>query len=161
LRLGLTRAEAARFLGLTVRTIFNYERDNPDFADAIKQALLDTDSRAYSSVIRAGEQSWRAAAWLISHRSRQGRPVQKPSAEALLKSPRFQEMLREMICEAVVANEIRVDPGVVHRKKRLRKLRAEIETYLRRGQDASHLLNIAHDLTREIAKTLRLTMRTK
>ena len=127
----------------------------------MRQALLHTDARAYGAVVRAGEQSWRAAAWLISHRSRQQRAIQKPSAEALLNSPRFQELLRQLICEALVANDIRVEPGVVHRKKRLRKLRAEIETYRRRGQDASHLLNIAHDLTREIAKTLRLTMRTK
>jgi hypothetical protein len=161
LRLGLTRTEAARFLGVTVRTLFNYERDNPDFAEAIKQALLETDRRAYSSVVRAGDQSWRAAAWLISHRSRQARPAHKPSAEALLNSPRFHELLREAICEAVVANEISLDSGIVHRKKRLRTLRQEIEDRQRRGEDASFLLNVAHDLTREIAKSLRLTMRSR
>jgi hypothetical protein len=157
----LTRTEAARFLGVTVRTLFNYERDNPDFGEAIKQALLKTDRKAYNSVVSAGDKSWRAAAWLISHRSRQARPSRKPSAESLLKSSRFHELLREVICEAVVANEISLDSGVVHRKKRLRTLRQEIEERQRRGEDASYLLNVAHDLTREIAKSLRLTMRSR
>ena len=110
------------------------------------------------SVARAGDKSWRAAAWLIDHKSRQERRPNKPSAESLLKSPRLKELLRELICEAVIANEISVDPGVVRRKKRLIEVRSEIESCRRRGEEAAHLLKIADDLTRDIAKTLRLAM---
>jgi DNA-binding CsgD family transcriptional regulator len=159
LRLGLSRTDAARILGTTVRTIYNHERHNTDFANAISQAQLDTDAKAYSSVLRAGEKSWRAAAWLIDHKSRTDRPPRRASAEAVLRSPAFQEKLRELICEAVVANEIRVDPGVIRRKKQLAKLRREIELRQRSGEETGYLQTIAHNLTREIAKMVRLTMR--
>jgi hypothetical protein len=89
-------------------------------------------------------------------------PSHAPSSFVLrLQHPRFHELLREAICEAVVANEVCLDSGVVHRKKRLRTLRQEIEDLGRRGEDVSYLLNVAHDLTREIAKSLRLTMRSR
>lgn len=158
LRLGLSRTEAARIVGVSIRTLYNHERDNPDLAEAIQQAMGASDTRAYRSVARAGDKSWRAAAWLIDHKTRQERRPNKLSAESLLKSPRLKELLRELICEAVIANEISVDPGVVRRKKRLTEVRSEIESCRRRGEEAVHLLKIADDLTRDIAKTLRLAM---
>jgi hypothetical protein len=68
-------------------------------------------------------------------------------------------LLRDFICEVVIANEIAVDPGILHRKKRLAELREQIEDRRRRGEDAVFLERTAHDLAREIAKSLKLALR--
>ena len=77
----------------------------------------------------------------------------------LLKSPRFADLLRDVVCEAIVANEISVDPSVTRRKNRLAEIRSEIESRKRRGEEADVLESTAHDLLREIAKMVRLSMR--
>ena len=158
-RMGLSRGEAARASGVSLRTVCRYEREDPQFAEALEQAFWASDNRAYRSVVRAGEQSWRAAAWLIEHRARQEREPNRPSPDMLLKSPRFADLLRDVVCEAIVANEISVDPSVARRKKRLAEIRSEIESRKGRGEDAAVLESIAHDLLREIAKIVRRAMR--
>ena len=159
LHLGCSRAEAARTVGVSLRSAYRQFRDDPDFAAAVNLALCSSDAQAYRSITSAGPKSWRAAAWIIERRTRQDVRPLAAAPESILKSPRFQDMLRDVICEVVIANEIAVDPGILHRKKRLAELREQIEDRRRRGENAIFLERTAHDLAREIAKSLKLALR--
>jgi hypothetical protein len=159
LHCGCSRAEAARAVGVSLRGAYRLYRDDPDFAAAVNLALCNSDAQAYRAITSAGPKNWRAAAWLIEHRTRREERPRAASPESLLKSQSFQDLLRDVVCQAIVANETALDPGVVQRKKRLAELREKIEDYRRRGENAVFLETTAHDLTREIAKILKLTLR--
>lgn len=62
---GMTIEEAALYVGCSPRTITNTIRREPEFEDQIRQAHLSTQTRALRQVMRAGENSWRAAAWFL------------------------------------------------------------------------------------------------
>jgi hypothetical protein len=159
LHLGCSRAEAARAVGVSLRSVYRFYRGDPDFAASVNLALCASDAQAYRAIAAAGPKNWRAAAWLIEHRTRREERPGATSPEAVLKSQRFQDLLRDVVCQAIIANETALDPGIVHRKKRLAELREKIEDRRRRGEDAVFLEQTAHDLAREIAKTLKLTLR--
>jgi hypothetical protein len=159
LHLGCSRAEAARTVGVSLRSAYRLFRDDQDFAAAVNLALCSSDAQSYRAINSAGPKNWRAAAWLIEHRTRRQERPRAASPESLLKSERFQDLLRDIVCQAIIANETALDPGIVQRKKRLAELRQQIEDRRRRGEDAVFLEKTAHDLERDIAKILKLTLR--
>jgi hypothetical protein len=161
LRSGLSTIDAARILHVSPKTIRRRQREDPAFLESVAQALYSSDTENFRAIAKAGQKSWRAAAWLVQHRSREARPHSNPrdNSLALLKSEAFQELLRDLVCEAVIANEVTADSLTVSRRRRLVELEAEIASRRRKGEDHTNLERIADELRRDMVKTLRMKMR--
>jgi hypothetical protein len=62
---GCSRAQAARYVGCSRRTILRTARRDPRFARALELAEVKSEVAQLDHVRSAGAHSWRAAAWLL------------------------------------------------------------------------------------------------
>jgi hypothetical protein len=157
LRQGLTKGAAARLLGVSPRTIQLAAKTDPDLADRIRQARLECHATAAAYVARAGEKSWRAAAWLLDRGRRRhgaGRPRKTPLP---LSDPRARDQMKQLVRNVLleVMPELRkeinakrttssplaagatavVDAFTADRKARLAALGAEVKALRDAGHD--------------------------
>ena len=104
LRQGLTKGAAARLLGVSPRTIELAAKSDPVLADRVRQARLECHSTAAAQVARAGEKSWRAAAWVLDR----GRGAAVPAVHANRRSPyptrwpaQMKQLVRNVLLEVI------------------------------------------------------------
>jgi hypothetical protein len=100
---GCTRRYAAQRLGISRGTITYTCRNEPQFADRLRQAEQQRDFLAVGRIQNAGEKSWRAAAWLLernapdhfSLRQQYTDPVQRMLKH--MGKRRFKQLLAEAV----------------------------------------------------------------
>jgi hypothetical protein len=153
LRQGLTKGAAARLLGVSPRTIQLAAKTDLDLADRIRQARLECHAAAAAQVARAGEKSWRAAAWLLE-RGRRRRKLDRPRKSPLpfsdpLAREQMKQLARDVLLEVmpelrkeITAKRNRahlpvsppVDPITAKREARYAALKAEVQAIYAAGQ---------------------------
>jgi hypothetical protein len=97
LRHGLPRAKAARLLGIAPRTVQKTVKKDPPFALRVRQARLDCQFRAAAQIARAGDSSWRAAAWVLEQEKRRRGLASPCSALRRLTDPRIRDELKKLV----------------------------------------------------------------
>ena len=97
LRHGLPRAKAARLLGIAPRTVQKTIKNEPDLALRVHQARLDCQYRAAAQVVRAGDSSWRAAAWVLEQEKRRRGPGRPLTARPLLMNSHLRDELKKLV----------------------------------------------------------------
>jgi hypothetical protein len=97
LRQGVPRAKAAHLLGIAPRTVQKTIKNDPELALRIRQARLDCHSRAAAQVVRAGDCSWRAAAWVLEQEKRRRGPGRPRAALARLTDPSIRDELKKFV----------------------------------------------------------------
>lgn len=78
LTLGLSRRQAAAYLGIVHTTIANAIERDADFAEGVVRAEQMSVIKPIITVAEASKSNWRAAAWLMRHNQRR---VDKENAE--------------------------------------------------------------------------------
>jgi transposase len=88
-RKGLTRAVAARAAGISPTTLYKELRENPQFAQAIKEAQASGEEALVDIIKGHAFETWQAAAWLLERRypERYGPPKQRLQHEVTPMTP--------------------------------------------------------------------------
>jgi hypothetical protein len=93
---GFAKGDAARLLGITRKTV-SEARQDPKFDRDVLAAVLDCRSRAAAQIVRAGNNHWRAAAWLLTSKVRK-RPAGRPrEIRSLLLDKRLHSQIKDLI----------------------------------------------------------------
>jgi hypothetical protein len=81
LSVGLSRRQAAAYLGIDHTTLSHSAARDADFSGDLKRAEDVAAGRPLLSIFDASRKSWRAAVWLVEHR-RQHPPALTPEEKA-------------------------------------------------------------------------------
>ena len=64
-RMGLTRRKAAKHIGVSQATVYRLLKEDPDFAEQLRQAEVEQEIMPLRYLFDHGRRSWRAAAWVL------------------------------------------------------------------------------------------------
>jgi IS30 family transposase len=97
---------AARHIGCVPNTIHREARRNPQFGDALRQALQTSELNPLNAVRDAAARHWRAAAWLLERTNPKQFARQDPEAIPIDDFHKFVEKLKsETVWHVQVRNQ--------------------------------------------------------
>lgn len=69
IREGNTMETAARTSGVAPSTVYLWQSERPEFLEAIQRARAVSEKKLVAQVVKAAEQTWKPAAWLLERRN--------------------------------------------------------------------------------------------
>ena len=101
-RNGFTKSKAARLVGVAPRTVQEAAQNDPLFAAHVRQALFEFHSQSATHIARAGENNWRAAAWLLDRARTKRKPARPPSRSLRSADPVLRRELEQIVCDVLL-----------------------------------------------------------
>lgn len=68
LRLGMNKEDSSLLAGVSRDSLFTWQKQYPDFAEAVEKAQLQCKQRCIGIIQKAAMKSWTAAAWYLERR---------------------------------------------------------------------------------------------
>jgi hypothetical protein len=130
---------------VVTRETVNAARQDPKFDRDVLAAVLDCRSRAAAQIVRAGNNHWRAAAWLLTGRARKRPPGRPRELRSLLLDKRLHSQIKELI-RAVLDELLPGDPA---------SLADTVQTALRTPLSPA-MMHLLTDRERVLAKAVTL-----
>jgi len=104
---GCDMAEAARYVGCTVRTVRREALRNEDFHDSLRRAELSAQLDPLHTLRKAAKNHWRAAAWLLERTNPDRYARQDPYAIRPEQHEDIMLQVVDLLMDEITDNEIR------------------------------------------------------
>lgn len=68
LKAGNSQLDSATLAGISEETFYTWKKEKVEFSEAVKKAESECKARSIALILKAGEQTWQAAAWWLERK---------------------------------------------------------------------------------------------